>query len=357
MRVKICALGQLTNLKSGSLLIAMEELKVAVVGCGFIGNVHLGAWRRVKGVRVEAVVDVLEERARSASEKFGVPRLYTDYKAVLEDDGIDIVDVCTPTYTHAEITIAAAKSGKHVVCEKPIALRLGEADAMINACRKAGVKFMVAHCLRFWPEYVAVKGILGRGELGEARIARAYRLSGFPAWAPWHRDERLGGGVFVDMSIHDVDFLRWCLGEVDRVYARGGVLGSASSTALDYVHAVIRFKLGAIAFVEGSWVQPPGFPFTTYLEVVGTRGMLTVDNQSTAAVTVYRPGAPPSSFTPYSDDAYYRELEHFASCVREDREPSVTGEEARRTLEVALAAVKSVKTGSPVSLPLGGEVI
>ncbi|MEM2823604.1 MAG: Gfo/Idh/MocA family oxidoreductase [Thermofilaceae archaeon] len=335
----------------------MGKLGVAVIGCGFIGNVHLRAWRKVEGADVLAVVDIIEGRAKKAAEDFKVPRRYTDYTKVLESKDVDIVDICTPTYTHAEIAIASAKSGKHVLVEKPIALRLRDADEMIRAARGSGVKFMVAHCLRFWPEYVEAKRLVEGGDLGEPRIARAYRLSPFPEWALWHKDRRLSGGVFVDMSIHDVDFLRWALGDVEEVFARGGTLRTPDSTSHDYTHAILKFKNGAIAYVEGSWIQPPGFPFTTYLEIVGTRGMIAVDNQSPVALRVCRPGEPPIALTPFEDDAYDKEVRHFYECVVKDKEPAIPGEEARKTLEVVLAAVKSIDEGVPVKLPLGGEVL
>lgn len=335
----------------------MRKLGVAVIGCGFIGGVHLRAWRKVEGADLVAVVDLIEGRAKKAAEDFKVPHRFTDYTKALEMEGVDIVDICTPTYTHAEIAIAASKSGKHVLVEKPIALRLRDADEMIRTAKNAGVKFMVAHCLRFWPEYVEAKRLVESGAVGEPRIARAYRQSPFPEWALWHKDRRLSGGVFVDMSIHDVDFLRWALGEVEEVFARGGTLKTADSTSHDYTHALLKFASGAIAYVEGSWIQPAGFPFTTYLEIVGTRGMLTVDNHSPAALRVYGPGAPPAAFTPFEDDAYDREVRHFYECVVKDLEPAVPGEEARRTLEVVLAALKSVDEGRPVRLPLEGEVI
>ena len=334
----------------------MPKIGVAVIGCGFIAPAHLKAWRRIREAELVAVVDIIEGRAKWAASEFKVPLYFTDYTRVLDLEEVDVIDICTPTYTHAEIAVAAAKSGKHVLVEKPIALRLREADEMIRAARRANVKLMVAHCLRFWPEYVAAKKIISKGEIGEPRIARAYRLSEFPHWAPWHKDLRLGGGVFVDMSIHDIDFLRWIMGEVEEVYARGGILKFRDSTAYDYVHALLKFKTGAIAYVEGSWIQPPGYPFTTYLEVVGTRGTLRVDNRSSAALQVYKPSGT-SYYTPVSEDPYYLEIKHFASCVLRDEEPCVSGEEARRSLEVALAAIKSMMRRGPVRLPLKGEVL
>ena len=335
----------------------MGELSVALIGCGFIGEVHARSWSKVKGAKLVAAVDIIEGRAKKLAEDYNIPHRLTDYTKVLDMKEVDIVDVCTPTYTHREIAVAAAKSGKHVLVEKPIALRLRDADEMIQAAKSAGVKFMVAHVLRFWPEYVEAKRIVDSGALGEPRIARAHRQSPFPEWAPWHKDRRLGGGVFVDMSIHDVDFLRWALGEVEEVFARGGTLKTPDSTSHDYTHAILKFKSGTVAYVDGSWIQPPGFPFTTYLEIVGTKGMLAVDNQSPAALRVFRPGAPPAAFTPFDEDGYDREVRHFYECIVEDKEPAVTGEEARRTLEVVLAGLKSVDEGKPVKLPLTGEVL
>ncbi|MCS7104078.1 MAG: Gfo/Idh/MocA family oxidoreductase [Thermofilaceae archaeon] len=335
----------------------MGGLGVAVIGCGFISGVHLRAWKKIPDVKLLAVVDVIEGKAKKAAQDFDVPHRFTDYHKVLDMKDVEIVDICTPTYTHAEIAIAAAKNGKHVLVEKPIALKLREADEMIEAARKAGVKFMVAHCLRWWPEYVEAKQLVENGAIGEPRIARAYRHSSFPEWTFWHKDRRLSGGVFVDMSIHDVDYLRWVLGEVEEVYARGGVLKTPDSTSHDYTHAILKFRDGAIAYVEGSWIQPVGFPFSTYLEIVGTKGMLTVDSQSPASLRIYKPNMPPAIYTHFEEDAYDKEIRHFYECVSEDREPAVTGEEARKTLEVVLAAVKSVDSGRPVRLPLEGEVI
>ncbi len=335
----------------------MGSLGVAVVGAGFASRLHLPHWRRMRGVKLVAIVDIMEERARTMAEAFNADNWFTDYTKVLELDEVDIIDVCTPTYNHKTIVIDGAKAGKHIICEKPIALRLRDADAMIEVTKRQGVKFMVAHCLRFWPEYVRARELVLRGEVGEPRVARAYRRSTFPKWAPWHKDMNLGGGVFVDMSIHDVDFLRWTLGEVEEVYARGGVLKHRDSNAYDYVHAILRFKGGAVAYVEGSWIMPETHPFSTYLEIAGTGGLLRVDNHETSALRVFRTEGTPEDYTPIVRDAYYLELRAFVDCVLKDGEPPVPGEEARRSLEVVLAAVKSIREGRPIRLPLRGEVL
>lgn len=335
---------------------AMGKLKVALVGAGFIARVHAASWKRIPGAEITAIVDIVEEKARELAGMHGVKHVYTDYREMLRREQPDIVDVCTPTYTHARIAIDSLEAGANVITEKPIATRLADARAMIDAARRSGGKFMVAHCLRYWPEYVAIKRVVERGEIGEPRVARAYRQSGFPVWAEWHFDINKGGGVFVDMSIHDVDALRWIVGDVEEVFARGGVLKEKRSTAPDYIHALFKFRGGAIGFVEGSWAQPPGYPFSTYMEIAGTEGTLRVDSKETASVKVWT-GGPPTYMNPNSRDAYYLELLDFYRAVVEDREPGVPGEEGLKSLEAVLAATKSALEGEPVRLPLREEVL
>jgi len=334
----------------------MEKLKVALIGAGFMGGIHIARWSIVGNAEVIAVVDINEERARRLAREYNVKSFYKNYKDVLKEDKIDVVDVCTPTYTHKEIAVESMEHGKHVIVEKPIALRLKDADEMIKASERNHVKFMVAHCLRFWPEYVAAKEIVDSGELGEPRIVRAYRQSPFPDWAPWHNEIKLGGGVFIDMSIHDIDFLRWAIGEVNEVYARGGVLRRRNATAYDYVHAVLKFSNGAVGYVEGSWIMPKTFPFTTYLEIVGNMGILKVDNHTTSSVKVFTEEKA-FDYTFVYKDAYYEELNLFTRSIIEDAQPPISGLEARKTLEVVLAAVKSIMENKPVKLPLKGDIL
>jgi predicted dehydrogenase len=271
---------------------------------------------------------------------------------------VDIVDVCTPTYTHKDIVLRCLEHGKHVIVEKPISLRLSDAREMIRKAGNSGLKLMVAHVLRFWGEYVLAKRLISEGAVGEPSVARAYRQSAFPSWAweNWHDYLEKGGGVFVDMSIHDVDFLRWSLGEVEEVYAQGGTYVRRNASSHDYTHALLKFRSGAIAYVEGSWIMPEDYPFTTFLEVAGTKGMLHVDNQSTATVSLHRRGRV-EKLTPFDKDGYYLELQAFADSVVNDTPPPVSGEEGLRTLEVVLAALKSVLTGEPARLPLEADVI
>lgn len=334
----------------------MGKVGVAVIGAGFIAQVaHLPAWSKLEGTELIAVVRRSEARAKEVAERFGAKYYFTDYLKALKLEEVDVVDICTPTYTHREIAVSAAEHGKHIILEKPIALKLRDADAIISAAKRYGVKLMVAHCLRFWPEYVKVWELVKEGRVGNVRISRAYRISSLPDWAPWFPYEKLSGGVIVDMGIHDIDYLRWLMGEVVEVFARGRRVREGIE-ALDYVHVLLKFKSGSIAYVESNWAMPKGFPLTTYLEVVGDEGMVVVDNRSTTTLTVEGRGVR-KSYTPLGEDAYYLEVKAFLNAVLEDREPPVPGEEARRSLEVALAALKSAKEGKPIKLPLREEVI
>jgi len=338
----------------------LRKIGVLVVGTGMISvNEHLPALARMPNVEIVGIVSRSRSRAEELARKFNAKKAFTDLDEALKAEGVEVVDITRPTYEHKECVLRAFEYGKHVIVEKPIALKLSDAREMINTAKRKGLKFMVAHVLRFWPEYVKAKELIESGAIGEPRIARAYRQLEYPTWSykMWHKDILKSGGVAVDLSIHDIDYLRWVMGEVDTVYAQGGVYVFKDATAYDYVHMLLKFKSGAIAYVEGSWIMPKGYPLHMYLEVAGTNGLLTVDNLSTAGLKVFKSGGQVSYSTPVPENGYYLELKHFIDCVINDKEPLVTGEEALKSLEVALASIKSIREGMPVKLPLTEEVL
>jgi len=332
----------------------MSKVPVAVVGCGFIGKVHIKQWKQIEEVEVKACVDIEEERARETSKTFGIPNYFTSIDPIVKDKTIEIVDVCTPTYTHKEIVEALLEGEKNVIVEKPIALKLKDARSMINKAKKSGRKFMVAHVLRFWNEYVIAHELIKGGKIGSPIFSRAHRLSAFPAWAwrSWHNFAEKGGGVFVDMSIHDLDFLRWTFGEVEEIQARGGTLLTKNATSHDFTDAFIRFKNKAIAYVEGSWIMPNSFPFSTEFEAIGSEGSISFNSNFPNEVRVFYKDSPPEKITKTSQDPYFLELKAFKECVQQDKEVPVSGEEGLKSLEVAIAGVISILKGKPIKLPL-----
>jgi len=339
---------------------------VAVVGYGFMGGVHLNAWSMIPEARIVALVGRHPNKAKELARKFKA-KVYASLEAAMAKADVDIVDVCTPTFTHKEHVINAAHAGKQVIVEKPFALTLKDADQMIVSARKAGVKVMVAHCIRFFAEYAKIKELVSQGSIGEPVISRGLRSGPLPTWGSrsWFTDPKKSGGVGIDLAIHDIDFTRWCFDDnVQNVYARVERLVHKKGMCDDHAVIVLRFERDGIAHIEASWAVPQQYPFTTYFEIAGRRGFISVDNSSVSPITVMSGGKvqrlspetmPSVPGMPFPIDPYYREVRHFVDCLQGGMEPMTNGEEARKSLEVALAAVRSSRTGRVVKLPLEGS--
>ncbi|MEM1517884.1 MAG: Gfo/Idh/MocA family oxidoreductase [Nitrososphaerota archaeon] len=339
-----------------------DKLGVAVIGYGFMGTTHISAWRYIDDCEVKAVVGRNLEKAKEVAKKFGI-EAYKDAEEVLRRKDIDIVDVCTPTHTHANYSITSMNAGKHVFLEKPIALSLKDADAIIETAKKNKVKLMVGHVLRFFPEYMKAKELIDQGMIGEPVIARTFRGGPIPEWSPWFLDKTQSGGVAIDLAIHDVDYLMWVFNKrVERVYAIINRLVHKDISAEDFALINLRFEDGGTALVEANWALPKMHPFTMKFEVDGTKGMITLDNQSPVPVKLitnesisgFSPETLPwrPAVHPFPVDPFYRELKHFVECIKEDRTPMTDGVVARRSLEVCIAALKSSELNTPIYLPI-----
>lgn len=329
-------------------------LKIGIIGAGTMGGMHADCYAELPDAKVVAVADSRLESAKNVADKHSAAAFASGDEVIAMDD-VDIVDICLPTPYHKENVLKAAAAKKHVFCEKPIARNMEDGREMIAACEEAGVKFMVGHVLRYFHEYAAARRIIESGAIGKPAMVRTTRASGHPqGWSNWYANTQMAGGVVLDMIVHDFDFLRWCLGEVERVYAKG--LAYSDIPGVDYALVTIRFKSGAIAHVEGSWAHPPGF--FVKLEVAGDGGLFEFDSRTSSPLRLSMKAAEGAGGgvevpqSPVNVSPYTMELEHFLNCVAEDKEPEVTGEDALRALEIALSALKSIKTGMPVQLPL-----
>ncbi len=333
----------------------MSNLGVAVIGCGNIGHVHIDRWKSVSGAELLVCVDVEVERARQLSEKYHVPNFYGSLDPVLRDDSVDILDVCTPTYTHKEIVETALEYGKNVIVEKPIALKLKDAESMINKARSAGRKLMVAHVLRFWAEYMMTRSFITGDEIGTPVFAKASRLiaHNFSVWKDWHNDPNKGGGVFIDTSIHDLDFFIWTFGNAEEIFAQGGTLVRKADSH-DHTRAFVSFKNKLDAYVEGSWIMPEGYPFSYSLEVIGTRGLIRIGSDNPKQIDMFLTGGSVKrqKIVLETKDPYLLELNAFKECVKQDKPVPVSGEDGKKALELAIAGVISVLRRKPVRLPL-----
>lgn len=326
--------------------------KVAVIGAGTMGTTHASSYCRMEGVELVGIVDIRPAQARALADACR-SRAFSSLDELLANAEVDVIDVCVPTYLHRSFVERAAHEGKHVFCEKPLALSLADAEAMIAACEAAGVRLFVGHVLRFFPEYRAAHDLLERDGIGRVGTVRTFRGGVYPtAWEDWYAGVHRSGTLLVDMVIHDFDFLRWCLGDVVRVFAKSAL--GREMNRLDHAFVSLRFANGVIGHVEGTWAFPDGF--RTELEVAGDQGIIVHDSTDGAPVQTYlravgaTPGGVAVPENPLEKSPYQLELEHFMHCLTTGQESLVTAQDAYKALEISLAALESVRTGRPVEL-------
>src|SRR5829696_56372 len=323
-------------------------MRVGLVGAGFMGGVHLNAYAAIPEVEVVGVADARTEAAVAGAKMVGA-RPYASFEDLVAAEDVELVDICLPTAYHRDLALRVASEGRHVIVEKPLARNLEDAGAMIEAFQGDGGRLFVGHVVRFFPEYVRIKEKIDAGDLGTIGVVRTSRRSPFLlGWNDWYADWRLSGGVLLDLVIHDFDFLRWALGEVERVYARG-MLGREYNR-LDYVFVTLRFENGAIAHVEGHWGYPG--PFNYSIEVAGSDALLTVDSTEPASLELVGDPAASGEMPDLAsgESPYEVELAHFVDCIATGEESIVRPQDASEALRIGLAATESVLTGKPVTL-------
>ena len=346
----------------------MKKVRVGLIGSQFISSIHVEALRRVAGAEVAAVAS--PQHGREFAEKHAIPRSFSDYREMLAMPDLDMVVLGLPNDLHCQATLDAAAAGKHVVCEKPLALNLAEADRMIEACRRAGVKLMYAEELCFAPKYVRLKQLVEEGALGEVYLVKQSEKHSGPH-AGWFWDgRRSGGGVAFDMGCHAFQFFRWMLGNrrVESVYADIGTYVHRGRTeGDDNAILIVKFEGGATGLAEESWAKPGGMDDCA--EVYGSLGVAYADLLQGNSILTYselgvgyaveKAGSTRGwSFTIYEEIWNYgfpQEFEHFVDCVASGRTPQVTGEDGRAVLEMLFAAYESGRSGARVALPFRSD--
>lgn len=325
-------------------------MRVGIVGSGVMAEVHAAGWRNTGAELVGCASAHLEQATRLA-EQFGF-EVYPSYGELLK--AVDIVDICVPTHLHKAMVLQAAGAGKHVICEKPIALSVRDGQEMIEACERAGVRFFVAMVVRFFPQYRLARELVTRGQIGKLGVMRLKRVSYPPQKSDdnWYFDESRSGGMVVDLMIHDFDYARWLAGEVERVFAR---LSRSADGVGRYAQVILRFKSGPMALIEGGWAYPPGV-FRTALDLAGTDGLIEWSSDEHGPVrsfVLHRPGEAASVGLPVAglaEDPYALELQHAYRCIQTGAPFEVSAQDALEALRLALAARESIATGKPVSL-------
>jgi len=327
-------------------------LRVAILGAGFMGGTHARAYRALPEVEIAAIYAPSGVRAGPLAAEVG-SRWTDDVDALLADGAIDAVDVCLPTTEHRRATEAALDAGKHVLLEKPIALTEEDADALVARAEAAERVVMVAHVLRFWPEYVEIARRAAGGEIGRLRSGFASRRQPFPAWSALFARVDLTGGAVIDMMIHDYDALNWLFGPPRAATARGE--RNPRSGGFDQVQVVIDYD-GGSAVVDGGMTMPGSYPFSARLEVLGERGAIEYHFRAGGRsvemgagvneLTVFPNEGDPVRLAPEQIDPYAAEVAYFVDCVRAGRPAArATPYDARLALRVALAARDSLEHG------------
>ena len=331
------------------------KIRVGVIGTGRIGRLHIGHLAQdIPEADLVALCSLDRPSMDSLAKQFNVPQTTEDYTELLTDPQIDAVLITSATNTHVEISQAAAKAGKHIFCEKPIALDLEQIDETLAIVEKAGVKFQVGFQRRFDASFMRVHAAIASGEIGEPHIMRI--TSRDPAPPPIEYIE-VSGGIFLDMTIHDFDMARYLIGdEVVEIYATGGVrvdpqIGEAGD--IDTAVITLQFKNGVIATIDNS--REATYGYDQRVEVFGSKGMVTVANPLTDTVTFSgsketRAALPPHFFVERYKPAYLSELQAFFACIQEGTAPPVTGEDGRAPVVMGLAALKSLRENRPVLL-------
>ena len=331
-------------------------LKVGVIGSGFMGLTHGEAYAQLDDVAIAGFVGKGEANRQKLAAQFGT-RDYPSMEALLDAEEVDVLDICTPTHLNVEMVRNAAQAKKAILLEKPVALTVEDAEEIQGIVQEAGVTSMVAHVVRFWPEYATIREIVTGGQIGNIHLATATRVCQPPDWTEWYQDPKQSGGVPVTLMIHDFDFCNWLFGRPIEVTAAGHKNGLG---AYDDLHVLVRYPNGVSATFRGSICMAGGYPFTMGLRVCGDAGAvefifragINLENRQEAQsdFILYRGGQPS---VPEADqtDAYVREIDYFLQALREGREPGIsTIDEAVLALRTAWAAIESADTEAPVSL-------
>jgi predicted dehydrogenase len=328
-------------------------VQVAVLGAGFMGSTHAKAYVAMPDVGVAAIYAPSSDRGDPLAREIG-SRWTDDLQAVLADPGIEAVDICLPTPQHREVAEAALAAGKHVLLEKPIALSLEDARALVQANEATDRVFMIAHVLRFWSEYVEIARRVATGELGKPRTGFASRRQPFPAWSALFSRSDLTGGAVIDMMIHDYDALNWIFGAPLGVTARG--MRNTRSGGFDQVQVLIDYGDGASALVDGGMMMPESYPFSSRLEVLCEEGAMeytfraggrSVDmGGGVNELTLYPNEGDPLRLSPTQVDPYAAECTYFVDAIsRGNIADRATPADALQALAVALAARESLEGG------------
>lgn len=333
----------------------MSKVNIGLIGAGRIGSLHAQHLAfRLPEANLLAVADIFVEAAEKCATDCRIPSAFKDYRRILDNPDIDAVVICTSTDTHAEIIEEAAAAGKHIFCEKPIALDLDSTDRALEAADKARVKFLVGFNRRFDPSFRRVRDLVAAGKIGTPQIVRITSRDPEP---PPIEYVKSSGGIFLDMTIHDFDMARYLIeSEVIELYAVGGVMvdpeiGKAGD--IDTAVITLRYANGAFGTIDNS--RKAVYGYDQRVEVFGSQGMAVVSNKKPdtaewSTADGVHSSLPLFFFMQRYIDSFIAEMRAFIECIQEDKPPPVSGMDGRISVVMGYAARKSYAENRPVKL-------
>ncbi len=333
----------------------MRKVNIGVIGAGRIGRIHARNLKfQIPGVKIIAIADVVIESAKKLAGELEIPVYEEDYHRLLKNDDIQALIICSSTDTHAQIIIEAAEAGKDVFCEKPIALEMEKIDRTLSAVDKAGVKLQVGFNRRFDPSFKKAKELVEAGKIGTPHLLRISSRDPQPPPLDYIRGS---GGLFLDMMIHDFDMARYLLKEeVTEIMATGHCLIDSSIGKcgdIDTAVVLLKFQSGALGTIDNS--RQAVYGYDQRIEVFGSEGSVVVENKTPTEVTLHsaesiQSDKPLYFFLERYQEAYLAEMNHFITCILEDKKPCVGGLDGKISVAMGYAALESLNRGGFVKV-------
>jgi myo-inositol 2-dehydrogenase / D-chiro-inositol 1-dehydrogenase len=347
------------------------RVKVGIIGSQFEGDIHAASFKMAsEDAEVVAVASPTPGNAAALAKRYGIPSVFTDYREMIKERDIEMITIAAPNQLHAQMTADCAQAGKHVVCEKPLAMTIEEGEQMIHAARKAGILLLYAEELFFTPKYLKAKKMADEGAFGKVHLVKQSEKH-FGPHAAWFWDvDRCGGGALMDLGCHGIAFCYWFLGrpQIQSVYCEMGTYVHADKTkGDDEACCILEFENGALGIVENSWGRRGGMD--DRIEVYGSDGVTYANLHMGNALPTYSengygyavekaPSTKGWSYPVFEELWNYgfpQEMTHFARCVRGKEKPLATGEDGLVVMKTLCAAYASAGEGRKIKMPFSAK--
>lgn len=338
-------------------------MKVGLIGFGVMGGVHAARYLRMPNAELVAIADMRPERlaAKEAvqgnipeeNRTFNFDKIakFADGSELIAQADVDVVDICLPTFLHARYAVQALEAGRHVICEKPMALNAAEAERMCTAAERAGRQLMIAQCIRFWPEYLFLRKHVQEETFGRLLSLDMYRIGGRPIWSweNWFLDPARSGGPILDLHLHDLDFVHYLLGKPDGIQATARI--SPATGTYDTIHAFFTYTDGPQVHMRGGWSNAQ-IPFQAGFDAWFERGVIRLDGRADPPLQVFEnlieTEGKPAEYE--AGDAYNNEIAYFLRCIEAGAPPAeCLPESTRDSLWLIEQEIRAVTSGQTVS--------